>query len=147
MKVILLQDIPGIGRRYDVKNVADGYATNFLLPKKLAAVATSQILKDVEKKRAEADAEREIQENLMVQTLADIQGKKIMISGKANEEGHLFAQIHKKEVAKALKEQLHSVIPEEHIILDEHIKSVGEHKVEIKFKDKNAEVELVVEAA
>lgn len=147
MKVILLQDISGVGRKYDVKNVADGYATNFLLPKKLAAVATPQILKDIEKKKVEADEERQVQENLMVQTLVDIDGKKITLIEKVNEEGHLFAQIKQKEISKALREQLHAEVPEEYIALEEHIKSIGEHKIPLKFKDKKVEVELVVKAA
>lgn len=146
MKIILLQDVPGVGRKYDIKNVADGYATNFLLPRKLAAVATPQVLKDAEKKMTEALAERQVQENLMIQTLVDIDGKKITLTEKANEEGHLFAQIHKKEIAKALKEQLHAEIPEQYIDLEEHIKAIGEHKVPLKFNDKKVEVLLVVEA-
>jgi large subunit ribosomal protein L9 len=146
MKVILLQDISGVGRKYDVKNVADGYAVNFLLPKKMAAAATDQVIKSSEKNKAEAEAERQVQENLMEKTLESMAGGKIVIQEKANEAGHLFAKIHKKEVAKAIKEQLHAEIPEEYIELDEHIKSTGTHKIPLNYKGKKVEVELEVAA-
>src|SRR3989344_2702155 len=107
MKVIFLHDVPRVGKKYDVKEVNDGYATNFLLPRKLAEAATSQALSNLEKRKKTIDIEREVQEALLVKNLEAIKGKTITITAKTDEKGHLFSKIHSKEIILAMKEQNH----------------------------------------
>ncbi|MBU1159948.1 50S ribosomal protein L9, partial [Patescibacteria group bacterium] len=83
MKVILLQDVASIGKRYDVKNVSDGYARNFLLPRKLAMIATTQNLQNLEKRKKIAEEKKEKQKKITEENLAELNNKKISISAKS----------------------------------------------------------------
>ena len=96
MRVIFLQDVPRVGKRNDIKEISDGYALNFLFPRKLATPATSKAVAELEQRKKEIVVEREVEENLLMRNLEEIKGKTITISGKANEKGHLFSAIHKK---------------------------------------------------
>ena len=145
MKVILKQDITGVGRKYEVKNVSDGFASNFLFPRKLATVATESELKKIEKEKAKADSERQVMESLMDKNLESLKGVKIILKAKASETGHLFAGIHKTDVANALNNQAKISIPEENLEVPKNIKSVGTYSIPVNFKDKKGEFELVVE--
>src|SRR6185503_17278542 len=98
MRVIFLQDVPRVGKRHDVKEISDGYATNFLFPRKLAEPATPKAVSELEKRKKNIEIEREVQENMLLKNLEEIKGKSITIKAKADEKGHLFAQIHKKEI-------------------------------------------------
>jgi large subunit ribosomal protein L9 len=146
MKIILLKDVAKIGRKFDVKNVADGYALNFLIPRGSAKVATPESLKKIEAIKAELDAERKVQEDLLAKNLHEIDGKTATIKVKANEKGHLFAALHTAEIAHAIKESLGGDIMADFIALDHNIKQVGEHSIEIKAGGKSAKVKLSVEA-
>ena len=147
MKVIFLKDVPRVGKKYDVKDVNDGYATNFLLPRKLAITATTKALAELESRKKEITIEREVQESLLLKNLEEIKGKTITIKGKANELGHLFSAIHKKELIEAMKEQNHADISEEFIVLEKPIKAVGEFEIPILIKGKKSSFKLVVEQA
>lgn len=128
MKIILLQSIKGLGNIGDVKDVADGYARNFLFPKKLATIATPEAVK-----KANADKEKRAEENKKelekIQKLAgEIKSKKIIIKAK-EKKGKLFGSIGKKEIA----EKLGSEITEGMIELKENIKEIGEKNIEVNF--------------
>ncbi len=146
MKVILLQDVSGVGKKLDVKNVADGYALNLLIPKGLVREATKGSLKKAEAERARLEAERKIHEDLLVKNLSALEGKSIHISENANEKGHLFAAIHEKEIANKLKEELRVEVLPEFIKLKEPLKSIGEHTIEVRVHDKHATFTLNVKA-
>ena len=146
MKVILLKDVAGTGRKYDIKDVADGYAQNFLLPRKLAVIASAQAVKNIEKDKEALDKEREIQENLLEKNFEALSNVKVVIQAKASEAGHLFAGIHKKDILAGLKEQHHIEIPEDYVDLHENIKAVGNYKIPVKFKNKKGEFEVDVES-
>lgn len=135
MKIIFLQDVPNVGKKYEVKNVSDGYARNFLFPRKLAEIATSKAIKLFEQKRKRTEEEKKIQEDLLEKNLASLEGIKITIKEKTNEKGHLFATIHPKEIAEAVKTQNHIDIPEDMIELSKPIKERGEYKIKIKDKE------------
>jgi large subunit ribosomal protein L9 len=139
-----MQDIGGVGRRYEVKNVAEGYAQNFLLPKKLAVAATNKEIERLKIKRLNDEEDRKVREELLEKNIESLEGKKIVIKAKANESGHLFAAIHKQDILQALKEQMNIEIPEECLDMGENIKSVGIHKIPIKFKEKSREIEVEV---
>src|SRR3989338_2019298 len=110
MKVIFLKDVPRVGKKYDIKEVNDGYAMNFLLPRKLAQNATPKAVAELEIRKKEIVLEREVQEDLLMKNLEEIKDKVITIKAKADEKGHLFAQVHKKEIIETMKEQQHADI-------------------------------------
>lgn len=140
MKIVLLKDIHGLGRKYDTVNVADGFALNSLIPKKQAEYATDAvILKYTKLKEAEGEQKR-IKEEEVVKNLDSIVSKVYEIKAKANEQGHLFAALHKDQIADLIKVDSHF------IVMDKVIKELGEHEVEIKVKDKTAIVKVNVVA-
>ncbi len=145
MKVIFLSDVPRVGKKHDVKEVNDGYATNFLLPKKLAVIATSKAVAELELRKKEIEIEREVQESLLLKNLEAIKGKTVTLKAKADEKGHLFAQVHKKEIIEAMKAQNHADVGEEFIVLEKPIKEVGEFEIPIFIKGKKSSFKLVVE--
>ena len=145
MQVIFLHDVPRVGKKYDVKEVNDGYAVNFLLPRKLAVIATPKAVAELEMRQKEIVLEREVQESLLLKNLEEIKGKTITIKGKANELGHLFSAIHKKEIVEAMKEQNRADIGEEFIVLEKPIKQIGEFEIPIVIKGKKSSFKLVVE--
>ena len=146
MKVIFLQDVSRVGRKHDVKEVNDGYATNFLLPRKLATSATPKALAELEIRKKEILIERQVQDDLLTKNLETIKGKIISIKGKANELGHLFSAIHKKEIVEALKTQSHADINEDFIVLEKPIKETGGFEIPIYIRGKNSSFKLLVEA-
>ncbi len=147
MKVILLKSVPKIGKKYDVLNVSSGFAMNSLFPSGFAEMATEKGLARIKALKATEEAEIKIREDLLLKNLGDMASASIVIEGKANEKGHLFAGLHKAEIIHALKSQAHIDVTEEYIVLDKAIKEVGEHKIEVKVQDKTAEFTLVVKAA
>lgn len=147
MKVILTHDVSGLGKRNDIKTVSDGHALNMLFPRGLAREATPSALKQAEAERVRMEAEHKIHEDLLVKNLASVEGKVIHISAKANEQGHLFAAVHEGDIIKQLKDELHVDTRPQFLKLSEHIKTVGEHKIEVAVQDKKATFTLIVEAA
>lgn len=144
MKIILLKDVKKIGKKYDVKEVADGFALNSLIPSKSAIPATQSNLNMIEmKKKGDmleiAKTEAEIQK-----ALSAIKGIAITLTGKVNDKGHLFAGIHKEEIIKALKDQKGVNIESEHVVLEKPIKEVGDHAITIKVGDREAAFKLII---
>ena len=145
MKVILLNDVPKVGKKNDIKEVNDGYAANFLLPRKLVVIATPKATAELERHKKEIIVEREIQEELLEKNLEEIKGKVITIKGKANEKGNLFSAIHKKEIIEAMKKEHRVEIDEEFLILEKPIKEIGEFEIPIQIKKKKSSFKLIVE--
>lgn len=146
MKVIFLKDVQNVGRKYDIKNVADGYAINMLIPRKLAEIATPQAVKRIEEMKNNDLTLKRIQEELLMKNLEVISSLTVTIKGKANEKGHLFAGITKENLVSEILKSSRLNIDPELIQLAKPIKTVGEHKVEIKAGNKKAEFALVVVA-
>jgi large subunit ribosomal protein L9 len=146
MKVILLKDVPKIGKKYEVKNVAEGHALNFLIPRGLVETATKSALEKVKTYKTQDEARRKIQEDLLLKNIADLEGVKIEMSETANDKGHLFAGIHKEEIIPEISKQTKLEILPEHLLLDKPIKSVGEHIIEVKIRDTHAKFTLIVSA-
>ncbi len=145
MRIIFLQDVPKVGKRHDVKEINDGYAMNFLIPRKLAVLATPQAVAELEKRKKNIEIERGVQESLLLKNLEEIKGKVITIKGKANEKGSLFKAIHKKEIVLEMKRQHNADISEEFIVLEKPIKEVGEFEIPISIKGKKSSFKLVIE--
>jgi len=145
MKVIFLKDIPRVGKRYDIKDVNDGYAMNFLLPRGLAEQATPKAIAQLEQRKKTIAIEREVQEELLMKNLEEIKGKVLHIKAKADEKGHLFSGIHSKEIVEAMKSEHHADISEEFIILEKPIKEIGEYEIRIEIKNKKSSFKLIVD--
>lgn len=135
MKVIFLQDVPNVGKKYEVKNVSDGYARNFLMPKKLAEIATDKIIKSAEKLKKQHDEEVRIKHDILEKNIKNLEGLRVVVYGKTNEKGHLFSIIHADDISKALKEQHRLDIPGKLVEIENPIKETGEHKVKVKGKE------------
>jgi large subunit ribosomal protein L9 len=145
MKVIFLKDVPRVGKKQDIKDISDGYAVNFLLPRKLAELATPKAIALLEKRKKNIEIEREVQTDLLMKNLEEIKGKVVTIKGKSNEKGSLFSAIHKAEIIKELKSQHNADISEEFIILEKPIKELGEHEIPISIKGKESSFKVMVE--
>lgn len=143
MKVVLLQNVKKLGKVGDVVNVSDGYAANFLFPKKLAQVATSDVLKRVEKIKSDKILSEKEEINRLSTLAREMKDKKITISAKAKD-GKLFGSIDASVIAKEIKSQLNIEIEKESISLQSPIKETGEKKVEIEFL-KNIKTAINVE--
>ncbi len=146
MKVIFLQDVPRVGKRHDIKEVNDGYVMNFLVPRKLAEIATPKAIADLEKRKKNIAIKREVQEDLLKKNLESIKDKIVHMKAKADDKGHLFQGIHAKEIVAAMRAEHHAEISEEFIALEKPIKQVGEFEIPIKVKDQKSSFKLVVEA-
>jgi len=145
MKVIFLQDVSRVGKKYEIKEVNDGYALNFLFPKKWATLATPKAMAEIEIRKKEIVIEREVQEDLLEKNLEEIKNKTIVIKAKADEKGHLFSAIHEKMIVEAMEKEYHAQISEKFIILEKQIKEIGEFEIPILIKDKKSSFKLIVE--
>ena len=144
MKVILNQDIPKVGKKYEVKNVADGHALNFLIPRGLVVAATVGALKKLEIVKTMVVVEKKVQEDLLLKNLESLNGVKIEIAEKTNDKGHLFAGLHKEQIIPVIKKQTGFDVLPEFLILDKPIKEIGEQTIEVKVQNKTAKFTLIV---
>ncbi len=142
MKVILLKDIQNLGKKYDIKEVKNGYARNFLIPQDLAKSATRQTLKWLKSKKE--SIKKEIEEDLKKEqeTASTLDGLELNISVKVGEEGQLFESINSQKISDKLKETGYDV-KKSKIILEEPIKTLGEFPIKINLEH-NLEVEIKV---
>jgi len=142
MKVILLDDVPTLGKKYDVKDVKDGYARNLLIPKNLVKPATKQnmIWLEEQKKKVETEV---IEDLKKVQDLASrLEGTELAISVKVGEDGQLFESINAQKIVEKLKENGFEV-KKTQIDLKKPIKELGEFPTKIAL-DHNLEAEITV---
>ena len=147
MKVILLEDVKALGKKGQIVNVNDGYARNFILPKKLGLEATSKNLNDL--KLQKQNDEKVAQEKLdAAKALAEkIKEKSITVKIQAGVEGKVFGSISSKEIATEAKKQLNMDIDKKKIVIPDAIKSLGTYNVNIKLhKDVTATLAVKVEA-
>ncbi|MGM0629082.1 MAG: 50S ribosomal protein L9 [Patescibacteria group bacterium] len=146
MKVILLQDIAKLGKKFEVVNVSDGYATNYLLPRKMAEQATPSKEKELEKQKTEREAERETYIEKLYEDLSKIKDRPVKIEAKTNEKGRLFAGLEKSDLLSALKEQEQIDIDEDLMILESPIKDTGEYVIAFKIGNRDTELTFSVES-
>lgn len=132
MKVVLLTDVKGVGKKGELINASDGYARNFLLPRKLAKEANAQAMNEL--KNAEASKAYKIKsETEEAQRASDaLSGKIVRITGKAGQGGRLFGSVTAKEIAQEIKKQFGFEIDKRKISLDGDIKAFGTYQFEIK---------------
>ncbi len=131
MKVVLLQDVKGHGKKGELCNVSDGYARNFLFPKKLAIEANNAALNEL-KNREEAAAHHKKEEIAAAQNTANaLNGKEVVIKAKAGSNGKLFGSVTSKEIAAEIKNKLGIEIDKKKMSVAD-IKNFGEYTAEIK---------------
>ena len=131
MKVILLQDVKSIGKKGEVVNVSDGYARNFLFPKKLAQQANDVNMHILNKKN-EADRKKKLEEIEAAQVIAnEIKDKEVVINAKSGENGRLFGAITSKDISQEIEKQLGVAIDKKKIVINT-IKTTGIYTAEIK---------------
>ena len=132
MKVILLQDVKSVGKKGDIIDANDGYARNFLLPKKMAVEANSKNLNDLKLQNANEE-KLAAQRRKDAQDLAkDIESKTVTVYMKAGEGGKTFGSISGKEIAAAFKEQHGLELDKKKLVMEEPIRSFGTYNVDIK---------------
>jgi large subunit ribosomal protein L9 len=148
VKVILTENVPGLGESGKVLEVSKGYAENYLIPKGLAKKATEATLRELEEKsrrdrEKEEKARKEAEEKKRI-----LEEKPVVIKVKAGEKGKLFSSISGKEIAEAILKQRGIKIDKKEVEVEKPIKEVGEFKVQIRvYSQVKAEVNLVVEAS
>ena len=132
MKIILLQDIKGVGKKDEVINASDGYARNFLLPKKMGVEANAENMSKLKAKQ-DSNAFKKSQEKEEAQKIADKLSKILMkVQVKAGENGKIFGGVSSKEIAENLEKQYNIKVDKKKIDLKETIKTLGMFTIEIK---------------
>ena len=145
MKVILLENVKSLGKKGEIVNVNDGYARNFILPKKLGVEATGKHLNDL--KLQKNNEKKVAQENLDAakELAAELSAGKVELAIKVGEGGRTFGSVSSKEIAVAVKDQMQLDIDKKKIQLKESIKSLGTHIVTVKLHPEvSAELKVVV---
>ena len=145
MEVILLENVKSLGKKGEIVNVNDGYARNFILPKKLGVEATGKNLNDL--KLQKNNEKKVAQENLDAakELAAELSAGKVELAIKVGEGGRTFGSVSSKEIAVAVKDQMQLDIDKKKIQLKESIKSLGTHIVTVKLHPEvSAELKVVV---
>lgn len=132
MKVILLTDIKGVGRKDEIINAADGYARNYLLPKKFAVEANTENMTKLNNKKEAASFKKDVEKQNAEDLAQKLKGIMLKLKVKAGENGKIFGGITAKEISENLKSQYNFVIDKKKIELKETIKTLGEFNVPIK---------------
>lgn len=132
MKVILLQDIKGTGKKGEIKDVSDGYGRNFLLAKGLAKVATKQAVDAAVGKKNRQEKKKAQAHKADAKAVRKVDSQQITLSLDANEDGKLYAAVSARDILSAVRTQLKTSLAEQYIMIDKPIKEIGEHTVKVK---------------
>jgi large subunit ribosomal protein L9 len=143
MKVILLQDVQKVGKRYDVKDLSEGYAQNVLISRGLAVLATPAELQKLEVKLAGRNKKREDEARIFENLISEVNNKTITIEARENGKGHLFKQVSALDIKDAIM-KIAGVDIDANDIVPGHIKEVGTYKVKIKRGDKEGSCSIIV---
>ena len=136
MKVILLEDVKSLGKKGDVVNINDGYARNFVLPKKLGVEANNKNLNDLKLQKAKEEKIARQQLEAAQAFAKEMEEDAVVLSIKAGEGGRTFGSVSSKEIAQAYKEQKGKEIDKKKIVLPEPIRSFGVFEVGVKLHPK-----------
>ena len=148
MEIVLLEDVKALGKKGQVVKVNDGYARNFILPKKLGIEATPKNLKDLKLQKANEAKIAAEQLAAAKELAAELAEKSITLAIKAGEGGRAFGSVSSKEISKAISDQLGLEIDKKKLVLPEPLKTFGTHQVPIKLhKDVTGKLDVkVIEA-
>lgn len=134
MKVVLTEDVKKLGSKGDVVDAADGYARNYLMPRGLAVEATQQNIKELKEKEAKKNRLESEKREDANQLKSKLESEKFVVKVKAGDNGRLFGSVNTKDIAEAASEKGYD-IDKRKIDLDDSIKSLGMHTVEVKIYD------------
>lgn len=132
MKVLLCEDVEKLGWYGDVVEVSEGYARNYLLPRRIAIVPTEQKIKAMSEEKAKRTEQRKLDQERLQKAAEAAEDAEVVIAAKVNEQGHLFGSVAEKEIAENLRRQGYE-IADKFVQLDEHIREVGQYTVKLKF--------------
>ncbi len=144
MKVILIKDTKKLGKKFDIKDVADGFALNSLIPQGFAIAGTPSNLKSIEERKKKDTMMSEEFKETFEYALAKLPDGKLHIKAKVNDKGHLFAGITKEKVIEEFKKETGIVLNNEHFELEKPLKEVGEHVIEIKINSNKYKLTVFV---
>ena len=132
MKVVLLQDVKAQGKKDQVVEVSDGYARNFLFPKKLAVPADAKVINDIKNKQSSAKHKEEVERENARALAKKLSETTIKLTAEAGADGRFYGAITSKDIAEALKAQAGVEADKRKILLDSPIKAFGTYKIELK---------------
>lgn len=148
MKVILLKDVPRVGRKHEVKEVSPGFARTMLLSRSLAVPATPAALEEMKRRRAAEAGHMAVEHELAEKAAEVLEGTTITLRGRAGGkagEGHLFAALHAEDVAAAIKREKNINLSPSAIILDKPLKEVGFHKAKARLGERAVNFTILLE--
>lgn len=134
MKVILKQDVKGLGKKDNMIEVSDGYARNYLFPKKIAIEASKKAVNEMNLKKDSEDHKKEREVSIAKNLAEKLEKTTIIIKSKAGETGKLFGSITVKDISDHLMNDHKLSVDKKWISIDEHIKTLGVHEVDIKLQ-------------
>lgn len=140
MKVVLLKDVRDMGRAHTTVEVSDGHALNFLIPRKLAVVATASAVKQADLRVKQVIDRKELDVKLVEERLASLAEGNISIIKKANEQGHLYDGVDAKEIAEAAQ------LPVEVIRIEKPFKEIGVFEVPVSYGENFGKISISIEA-
>lgn len=148
MKVILIQDVKNLGREGEIKEVSDGYARNFLIPKGLATEATKGNLKEIEEKAIRLQKQKD-REKIEAQALVErLDGKSVKIAARVGGGDKLFGAVTAREISEAINKEFKVKLDKKKVDLGDPIKHLGEYPVKLKiYPSLQAQIMVRVEAA
>ena len=147
MKVILLADVKGSGKKGDIINCSDGYARNFLLPRKLAVEATSGNLTELNNHKASVEHKRAVNRENSAELKKRLESSKIVIEAKCGDNGKLFGAVTSMDIEKAIKKQVGIEVEKRKIVLPDTIKATVEYEITVKlFEDISAKVKAEIKS-
>lgn len=145
MKVVLLADVKGYGKKGELVNVSDGYARNFLFPRNLAKEANAQAMNELKNREESMKYKIETEKKAANEAAAVINGKTVKISAKAGQNGRLFGAVTTKEIAEQIKKSFNVEIDKRKIDLDADIKAFGTYECEVKlYSGISAKIKVMV---
>ncbi len=146
MKVVFLQDVPNVARVGEIKEVSDGYGRNFLIPKKLALLATSSATSSTEAQRRITERSQAQTETEMTELAQQLEGKEVILKAKTGAKDRLFGSITSADIASELQNTTGLVVDKKKIELAEPIRQLGSYEVVIKLaKDTAPTIKVIVE--
>lgn len=148
MKIILLEDVKSLGKKGDIIEASEGYARNFILPKKLGIEATGKNLNDLKLQKANEEKRKKEIYDEAVAFGNELEKKEVVVKMKAGEGGRVFGSVSTKEIAAALKEQCNMEVDKKKIQLPEAIKAFGAYETTVKIHPQvTAKLKVKVEEA
>ncbi len=146
MKVIFLKDVSHRGKAGEVKEVADGYARNYLIPNKLAIIANENNLKQYQAHLKAYSHRIAKEEEETKRILSEIEGRQLLFKAKAGEKGKLHGSITAAQIAESLSQQIGHEVDKKRIVIEEPLKRLGEYEIEVSYAhDRKAKIKVIIE--